>query len=210
MHIKRIVVSPFETNCYLVWNKSDNTCVIIDPGDEDQIIIDKINQQGLKPKAILLTHGHADHIAAVEPLKEKFEIPLYLGKGDEVLLDSSSSYISSVLGYKIKCPFPDHLISDADVIDFGSLKFTVLATPGHTPGGVCYLDGKHLFCGDTLFSGSIGRTDLPGGNFQQLIDSINRSILTLPEDIICYPGHGPETTVGEEKNSNPFLMGRFV
>ena len=210
MNIEKIVVSPFETNCYLVWNELDNICAIIDPGDEDQIIIDKINRYDLIPKAIFLTHGHADHIAAVEPLKEKYEIPLYLGKGDEVLLDSSSSYISSVLGYKINCPAPDYLMNDADIINIGSMKFTILATPGHTPGGVCYLNGKHLFCGDTLFSGSIGRTDLPGGSYQQLIDSINRSILTLPEEIICYPGHGPMTTVGEEKNSNPFLTGRFV
>lgn len=208
MNIETLVVSPFETNCYLVWNNEDKICAVIDPGDEDELILDRIKKLGLCPRAILLTHGHADHIAAVKPIKEKLEIPLYVGKGDESMLTSPSANVSAFYGFPIKCPPPDHVLNDNDVVTVGTLEFTVFSTPGHSPGGICFFIEKFLFCGDTLFNGSIGRTDLPGGDFQQLIDSIDRSILTLPDDIICYPGHGPATTVGEERRSNQFLTGR--
>jgi len=208
MNIETLIVSPFETNCYLVWDEEDKICAIIDPGDEDEHIIDVIENKGLKPGAIVLTHGHADHIGAVNPLKEKYKSPLYIGKGDERMLESPSANVSAYFGYEITCPPPDHIVSDSEVFRVGSLDFSVFATPGHSPGGVCYFSGKNLFCGDTLFLGSIGRTDLPGGNFQQLIESIEKNILTLPDDIICYPGHGPKTTVGNERRSNPFLTGR--
>jgi glyoxylase-like metal-dependent hydrolase (beta-lactamase superfamily II) len=113
-----------------------------------------------------------------------------------------------MFGFRITCPPADHVVSDRDVIRAAGMEFTVLATPGHSPGGICYYSENRLFCGDTLFNGSIGRTDLPGGNYEQLIESIERKILSLPDDIICYPGHGPRTTVGDERRSNPFLTGR--
>lgn len=211
MQIETIVVSPFEVNCYLVRPDSGTEGVIIDPGDEDELIDRQIEHLGMIPRAILLTHGHADHIAAVEPLKKRYDIPLYLGKGDEEMLTSPSANVSALFGFHIVCPPADHFVTDKDVITIDSLTFTVFATPGHSPGGVCYFSDKYLFCGDTLFNGSIGRTDLPGGNYQVLIDSIEKKILSLPDDIICYPGHGPATTVGEERRSNPFLTGhRFV
>ncbi|UCD18398.1 MAG: MBL fold metallo-hydrolase [Candidatus Zixiibacteriota bacterium] len=208
MTIETIIVGPFEVNCYLVYNEEDSSGVIIDPGDEEERIMDRIVKNGIKPAAILLTHGHGDHIAAVEPLKEHYRLPLYIGKGDEQMLTSPSGNISAMFGYEIVCPPADHILQDGDVFRAGSLEFTVLATPGHTRGGICYFAGKNLFCGDTLFNGSIGRTDLPGGNFEQLIGAIERNILTLPDDIFCYPGHGPATTVGAERKSNPFLTGR--
>lgn len=211
MQIETITVSSFETNCYLVWDEKDKSCAIVDPGDEHEKILEWIDNLHLKPKAILLTHGHVDHIAAVGKLKDKFDIPLYIGRGDEEMLASSSANGSAFFGQNITCPSPDHIVGDADVIKVGSHRFVVMATPGHSRGGVCYIIDKYLFCGDTLFNGSIGRTDLPGGNYQLLIDSINKNILSLPDDIICYPGHGPATTVGEEKRNNPFLSGsRFV
>jgi len=211
MEIEILEVSPFQVNCYLIWSKEDKTGVIIDPGDEDELILERIEKNGFEPKAILLTHGHADHIGAVKPIKEKLNIPLYIGKGDEMMLESPSENVSLMFGFKIVCPPPDHILKDSDVIGFGSLKFSVFATPGHSQGGVCYFCEDALFCGDTLFNGSIGRTDLPGGNYRQLIDSIDKNILSLPDDIICYPGHGPKTTVGDERRHNPFLTGnRFV
>ncbi len=211
MKIEIIPVSPFETNCYLVWNEEDKSCAVIDPGDEPERIMSRIKQFKILPKAILLTHGHADHIAAVEPIKQAFEIPIYIGRGDEELLVSPSGNISALFGFDIICPPADHIVNDADVLKIGSLDFSVIATPGHSPGGVCYLIGNSLFCGDALFAGSIGRTDLPGGDYELLIDSINKGILTLPDNIVCYPGHGPATTVGNERKGNPFLAGsRFA
>lgn len=211
MEIEILEVSPFLVNCYLIWSKEEKIGVIIDPGDEDQMILERIGKIDFQPKAILLTHGHADHIAAVEPLIKKLDIPLYIGKGDEHMLASPSGNISAMVGLQITCPPADHVLKDSDVISFGSLKFSVFSTPGHTQGGICYFIENSLFCGDTLFNGSIGRTDLPGGDYSQLINSINQNILSLPDDIICYPGHGPRTTVGDERKHNPFLTGgRFV
>jgi len=211
MQIETIVVSPFETNCYLVWNKTDKRGVIIDPGDEDERILERLEKLGVTAEAILLTHGHGDHIAAVKPIKDKLQIPLYIGRGDEAMLESPSANVSAFLGFQITCPPADHIVADGDIVKIGSIAFSVIATPGHSAGGVCYFAERFLFCGDTLFYGSIGRTDLPGGNYQQLIDSIDRNILTLPDDIVCYPGHGPATNVGQERKNNPFLTGnRFV
>ncbi len=211
MKIETLIVSPFEVNCYLIWDEDEKKAIIIDPGDEDELIIDTIGKLNLQPAAILLTHGHADHIAAVEPLKDKYGIKLYIGKGDESLLESPSANVSALMGFDITCPPADKVLTDKDVLKIGGIELTVIATPGHSRGGVCYFVQNKLFCGDTLFNGSIGRTDLPGGDYQQLIDSINKNILSLPDEIICYPGHGPSTTVGEERRNNPFLSGnRFV
>jgi glyoxylase-like metal-dependent hydrolase (beta-lactamase superfamily II) len=208
MKIETIVVSPFEVNCFLIWENDDNSGVIIDPGDEDELIAERIAKHGFKPGAILLTHGHGDHIGAVKPLKEKFNIPIYIGREDAPMLLSPSANVSAMFGYQIVCPPADHLLKDGDRFKIGSLEFSVLATPGHTRGGICYLTGNNLICGDTIFFGSIGRTDFPGGNYQTLIESINKQILSLPDDITCYPGHGPATTVGNERRSNPFLAGQ--
>jgi glyoxylase-like metal-dependent hydrolase (beta-lactamase superfamily II) len=185
--------------------------VIIDPGDEDELIVERVTKAGFAPEAILLTHGHVDHIAAVAPVKEHYDIPLYIGRGDETMLANPSSNASAYLAEPVIVPDPDFLLINEELISFGSLSFKVLATPGHTPGGVCFLDeaGGILFCGDTLFQMSIGRTDLPGGSTGQLLESINKKILTLPDDIVCYPGHGPRTTVGAERNQNPFLAGSY-
>ena len=132
-------------------------------------------------------------------------------RDSQELLSNPSENVSEMLGHPIVVPEPDVLVKDEQMIKLGSVMFRVLATPGHTPGGVCYLDEAEnvLFCGDTLFWGSIGRTDLPGGSLKVLLDSIRSRILTLPDGIKCYPGHGPNTTVGAERSSNPFLSGDF-
>ncbi len=211
LNIETLVVGPFEVNCYIIWDESDRIGVVIDPGDEDERIVEVINRHDVTIRAILLTHGHGDHIAAVEPLKGQYGIPLYIGKDDREMLQSPSANVSALYGQPITCPPPDYLLNDKDVFKIGSLEFNVIATPGHTRGGLCYLVRNRLFCGDTLFYGSIGRTDLPGGSYKQLIESIRRNLLTLPDNIVCYPGHGPFTTIGAERINNPFLMDdRFV
>ncbi len=210
MRIDTIVVGPFDVNSYLISNQKDSSVVIVDPGADEKKIINHIDKSGLNPRAILLTHGHGDHIAAVKPLVETYHnLPIYIGKGDEPLLASPSANISALFGFEIICPPADHVLSGGDEIEAGGYHLKILATPGHTPGGICYLIEDCLFCGDTLFRDSIGRTDLPGGDFQTLIRSIDTNILSLPDNVICYPGHGPDTTVGFERKNNPFLTGQL-
>ena len=209
MNLRTIVVGPFQVNCFLYWNENSGDGVIIDPGAEESRITAAIDEAGFIPRAVLLTHGHGDHIAAVAAIMKQYQIPLYVGRGEEELLANPSANVSALIGQPIVAPKADHVVGDEETVRVGSIMLTALATPGHTPGGLCYLDEKRglLFCGDTLFYGSIGRTDLPGGSFETLIDSIQKKILTLPDEVVCYTGHGPETTVGAERANNPFLNG---
>ena len=211
MELQTIAVGPFQVNCYLYWDQETGDGVVIDPGADESVLITAIEASKMNLKAILLTHGHGDHIAAVAAIKKHFNVPLYLGVGDEDLLSRPSEEIAALLGHAILPITADHVMNDELVIKLGSVLLRVLATPGHTRGGVCFLDEKEnlLFTGDTLFWGSIGRTDLPGGSLPILLDSIKTRILSLPDAIRCYPGHGPETTVGAERSSNPFLIGGF-
>ncbi len=204
-----IVVGPFAVNCYLLWEENSPDALIIDPGAEAETVNYWIDEFDLKPAAILLTHGHGDHIAAVAELKKQYDIPLYVGAGDEDLLANPSANISAFFDHPVVAPMPDHSVQDEQELAIAGLQLTVIATPGHTVGGVCFLEetGGRLFCGDTLFAGSIGRTDLPGGNHQQLIDSIMSRIMKLPDTCVVLPGHGPESTVGAERTSNPWLVG---
>lgn len=212
MRLKTIIVGIFEVNCYLYWDELTGNGVIIDPGDEGKRIIEAVDSLGFEPQAILLTHGHGDHIAAVEEIKEKYQVPLYIGAGEEGLLANPSANMSALIGSPIVAPSPDYLVKDEQLLTFGSFNLRILSTPGHSPAGLCYLDEIKgwLFCGDTLFYGSIGRTDFPGSSHEQLINSIKTKILTLPDSTICYPGHGPETTVGGERVNNPYLSNEFM
>lgn len=207
-----VVVGPFEENCYLYWDDRSTDGVIIDPGDEPESIVKAVQTCGFTPRGILLTHGHLDHIAAVRDLKEHFSVPLYIGRGEEAMLADPYQNGSAVFGEAVTAPKPDRLLDDEEQFQLGTLQLTVLRTPGHTQAGICYFDPMHgyLFCGDTLFQGSIGRTDLPGGSLPTLLDSIRRKILTLPDSVICFPGHGPSTTVGAERRGNPFLIQEYM
>jgi hydroxyacylglutathione hydrolase len=181
--VQALVVGPFAVNCYLLYNQQTMEGVIIDPGAEADVIVAEIDELDMTPRAILLTHGHGDHIAAVAELKELYSLPVYVGAGEEPLLADPSANISAFFDHPIVAPKPDALVVDDQLISVAGISLTVLATPGHTSAGVCYLEEEagRLFSGDTLFAGSIGRTDLPG--------------------------HGPQTSVGTERNANPFLVG---
>jgi len=209
MEIVTLIVSPFETNCYLAWDPNSRGAVIIDPGDEADRISAEIEKLQLNPTAVVLTHGHGDHIGAVTQLIEQYKIPLFAGMGEEPLLASPAKNFSASFGLPITCPAPEKLLTEGEKISVGRETLTAIQTPGHSPGGMCYLSGKQLFCGDTLFYGSVGRTDFPGCSHKQLIDSITEKLLVLPDDTVCYPGHGPSTTIGQERKHNPFLSGSY-
>ena len=206
--IETITVGPFEVNCYLVFDPATKDLVIVDPGDEPDLINRRIKLLGGIPGAILLTHGHGDHIGGVTEMLKRFDIPLVAGKNEEEYLADPKFNLSGQFGPAITTRPADRLVVDDDLLLYGSISLRVLATPGHTSGGVSYLDEENgfLICGDTLFQGSIGRTDFPGSSMAQLMQSIQKKILALPDSIVCYPGHGPRTTVGVERRSNPFLL----
>lgn len=212
MKLETIVVGDFAVNCYIYYSEKSKSGIIIDPGADSDQIINKVESLGVKLVAILLTHGHSDHIGALAEVKKRYDIPIYIGKGEEVLLNDPNENGSALLGQPFTAPDADFLMEDETPYSFGEISLRVLFTPGHTRAGVCFLDETEgiLFCGDTLFQSSIGRTDLPGGSFKTLIDSIQKKILPLPDEIVCLPGHGPSTTVGAERNNNPFFFDKMV
>ncbi|WP_313128436.1 MBL fold metallo-hydrolase [Anaerocolumna sp.] len=206
MKIKTYVLGPVMTNCYFAINEDTKETIIIDPADKAEVLIQNINREGLKPVAIFLTHGHFDHILAVSEIVERFQIPIYASEEEKELLETPSMNLSVSLGKNIALT-PTDLLNDKDVIKLAGAEITVIHTPGHTSGGVCYLfkENKFLFSGDTLFEGTVGRADLPTGNLNTLLDSLNRKLMTLPDDITVFPGHGESTTIGHERNTNPYV-----
>lgn len=203
--IEQLEVGPIMANCYILGCEETKEGLVIDPGgDADQILM-KIGKHGLTIKWIVNTHGHFDHVGANKKLKDATGAPIMIHSGDAPMLSQLSSAAAS-FGLKAEnSPGPDQEIADGDTISFGNYSLKVMHTPGHSPGGVSlYADG-HVFVGDTLFSGSIGRTDLPGGNYETLINSVESKIFTLPEETRVHCGHGPDTTVAREKRYNPFF-----
>jgi hydroxyacylglutathione hydrolase len=207
MILKMLVVGPFASNCYIVGSESTKNGLIIDPGAEAKQILKTVNELGLTISLIVITHAHIDHVGALAPVKEatgaKFAIhEAEAGAG----LGMFSRMLSSMTGGSFsQPPKPDRLLKDGDSIEVGDLKFKVLHTPGHSPGGISLYGHGILFSGDTLFNYGIGRTDFPGCSYEQIMDSIKNKLMKLPDETVVYPGHGPSTTIGEEKRGNPFL-----
>jgi len=203
MVFDKLVVGSFETNCYLAGDVDSLECAVIDPGEEAEKIINRLRAGRLIPKMILLTHGHFDHFGAVSELKEKFKMPLLMHENDLQAIDQSLEFAHRFGIYPGKC-LPDELLKAGDIIRIGKYALEVVETPGHTPGGLSFLAEYEIFVGDTLFKNGVGRTDLPGGNAALLKKSLLK-IIQLDDNLKILPGHGPETTVGEEKKNNPFL-----
>ncbi|MBR5540200.1 MAG: MBL fold metallo-hydrolase [Clostridia bacterium] len=201
MTFERIPVGAMAANCCLVYDEQKNAAVI-DPGDEPELLLARIQKYGLTVRAILLTHVHFDHIQAVKELQAETCAPLLVHEAEvPALTDPAFSLVMTP--YHLTA---DRVLHDGDTVEVGELTFTVLHTPGHTDGSVCYWCGDTLFSGDTLFAGSIGRTDFAGGDFTAMRKSLAR-LAALPDDIRVIPGHGPETTIGFEKRHNPFVLG---
>ena len=197
----------FVENCYLVIDEAGGECAVIDPGEEASLIAHKIADAGGKPVAIWVTHAHIDHVLGVPRLKADTGAPVYLHPGDRLLYDHVPEQASAFGMRATPLPAPDRALAHGDLLRVGSLEFRVRHAPGHSPGSVVFEGHGMAFAGDVLFQGSIGRTDLPGGDFETLRKSIERELLTLPDSTIVYCGHGPETTVGRERRANPFLTG---
>lgn len=204
MNIIRIPVSSYATNCYIV---SDETkeAIIIDPGYSTGSILDLIEKEGLDIKYIVLTHGHGDHIGAVEELVQALEVPVIAHKQEEDLLADPNINLSKIMETGPISLKADILVDEGDILEFGNLKATYLHTPGHTKGCMCIDFGDVVFTGDTIFKASIGRTDFPGGKHEDIINSIKNKIFSLDDKTVLLSGHGDQTEVGYEKINNPFV-----
>ena len=205
MIIKNIVVGPLEVNCYILGCEDTKEAAIIDPGDNADEIISNIEKEGLNPKFIINTHAHFDHIGGVKVIQDHFKIDFILHEGDLFLVENASEQATAFGLKPISKPEVNKNVTNGEKVNLGDKSITVIHTPGHSPGGVCYYSGNNVFVGDTLFAGSIGRTDLPGGSYDTLINSIKENLFPLGDSTIVYPGHGPSTTIGNEKEHNPFL-----
>ncbi len=205
MDVFKIVVGALQTNCY-IFATGNGEALVIDPADEPERIDKLIQKARLSPIMIVNSHHHFDHVGGNYYFHEKYNIPLAIGVYDADFLKRAHIEARVFLINIKKSPLPDILLKDSDRIRVGNDSFLVLHTPGHTPGSICLYSEKNkiLFSGDTLFFESVGRWDLPGGNYNALMESLDR-LLSLPDDTVVYPGHGPETTIGHEKRFNPFV-----
>jgi glyoxylase-like metal-dependent hydrolase (beta-lactamase superfamily II) len=206
--IQGFTIGPLETNAYLVVDEGSRQALLIDPGIESEDIYQVIEKEGFEICAIVNTHGHFDHVCGNEFFKAKTGAPVLIHQEDVALMRQAAQQ-ALTFGFQVPTPPPpDRLLTEGDEVVVGENRMLVLHTPGHTPGGICLYGGGLAIVGDTLFAGSIGRTDLVGGSIEILLASIRSKILSLPNETAVYPGHGPPTTIGEERIHNPFLTGR--
>jgi glyoxylase-like metal-dependent hydrolase (beta-lactamase superfamily II) len=202
----RLVVGPLQVNCFILADEKTKETVVIDPGDDAADILKMIKDKDLKVKYIVNTHGHFDHIGANKAVKEATGADILIHEADAPVM-AYAAHQSSAFGMKsVSSPPADRFVKHGDVITAGEIALKVVHTPGHSPGGICLLEQGVAFTGDTLFAGSIGRTDLPpGGDLKTLLRAIKDNLLTLPDDTKVFPGHGPASTIGDERDENPFL-----
>src|SRR5690554_83522 len=207
MKTKTLALGQMGTNCYLAWCPDTKEALVVDPGAEAEKILAEIEDLELKVKYIVNTHGHLDHIGANSALQQALHCPIAVGEDDATMLTDAQQNLSHQVGQPFTSPAAELLLNHGAKLEFGTCSLRVMATPGHTRGGIGLYGHATLFAGDTLFQGSIGRSDLPGGNQEQLLESIRTQFLTLPDETQVLPGHGPETTIGIERQSNPWLQG---
>ena len=198
MIIKAIPAGIYDANCYIVMDEKTKDAVVLDPGGDGEMLERAIKDMGANVKSILLTHGHMDHVGGGEYLSDKLNVPFYISKIDEEYMEKDNYVFGSIRN-------ANGYLEDGNELSFGSLNIKVIATPGHTKGGLCFLIEDKLFTGDTLFQGSIGRTDFIGGSFPEIINSIKTKLLPLGDEIEVYPGHGPKSSIGYEKGYNMYL-----
>ncbi len=198
MQVKKLVVGPYVENTYILVHEEIKEAIIIDPGDEEQSLIKYIKDLNVDLKYILLTHGHIDHVGAVDGVRDAFKVPVYISKADMNYIEKKKTTFGTMRR-------AEYFLKEGDDLYFGKEKIEIIETPGHSKGSLSFLIGGMLFSGDVLFQNSIGRTDLPGGDFEELIDSIKIKLFPLPEKTQVMPGHGPQTTLGMEKAFNSFL-----
>lgn len=213
VNIQVVESMPFAENSYILWKDGSSEAIIVDPGFEPDLILEVLRQQQLTPVAILNTHGHVDHIAGNKAMKSYFpDAPLIIGTIDAPMLTDAMQNLSGTFGFNIVSPPADQLVNDGDRITCAGIELTVRELPGHSPGHVVFgieaAEPPILLGGDVLFAGGIGRWDFPGGSQKQLVDGIRSKLWPLPSETRVFPGHGPATTIGEEKATNPFVSGR--
>jgi len=208
MITKLLTVGPFAANCYIVGSTSTNQGMIIDPGADAGTIMRTVQQTGLSISIIVITHAHMDHVGAIREVQQKTNAKFAVHEAEKGFVFSTPMRMLTSIGVSpVKSPpRPDRLVKDGDLIDLGDLHFEVLYTPGHSSGGICLLGHGVVFSGDTLFKLGIGRTDFPGMSHERLMNSIREKLMVLPDETIVHPGHGPATTIGDERRGNPFLQ----
>jgi len=210
MQIKTMILGLYENNSYIVrQNETSTDCIIVDTALDVAEMIDYLKDNDLNPVAIVLTHGHMDHIFGVAPLRKAYpEIKVYIHKLDAHMLTDGKANLSMLSGVSFQTNAAEHTFEEPDILKLAGLELQVLHTPGHTPGGVCFYNKQAniLFSGDTLFADSIGRTDFPNGSMEQLIEGIKTKLMPLPDETVVLTGHGPKTTIGHEKKYNQYLQ----
>lgn len=205
MFLEYFPLGALGANCYVIGCEETKEAMVIDPGGNPRGIINLLDQKGYKLKYIVNTHGHIDHIAGNEGLREATGATLAIHKADAEMLTNPMLNLSQMMGKPVAHEPAELLLNEGDVLEVGNIKLKVIHTPGHTKGSICLLAENKLFAGDTLFEGSIGRTDFPGGSFEDLNNAVKTKLFTLPDNTHVYCGHGPITTIGYEKKSNPFI-----